>query len=151
MVSAEDVLRQEDDLYTHLLEAIGAVTVDRRTAEGVVPGWSTHDVLWHVTYWVGHASTMLEQASFGPPFPDEPEEGAYYDARNAEEFATGRELTWDQVTARLSDARRRLRSALEAAPDAARPWMSERAMEEVQHYRVHAAQIRAFSGHDRRA
>lgn len=56
----------------------------------------------------------------------------------------GREIGWADIVSTLASSRHELRSAVEGSTGRALAWMSERAMEEVDHYRVHASQLRAF-------
>jgi hypothetical protein len=128
------------------MEAIAAVPVERRATEGVVPGWSTHDTVWHTAYWVGRAADVLELACQGPPYPEEPEEESYYDEENAKVFATGRGMTWDEVLAYFTAGRGRARGAVGRCDESDLEWMSERCSEEIEHFREHASQIRAFAG-----
>lgn len=148
MSRAIDVLLLEEEVCTEFVRSMSAVPDIRRGVEGVVPDWSTHDVLWHVTYWVGRAAEVLEQARGGPPFPDEPEEGSYYDAQNDAVFALGREMSWVDLMRQHATNRERMRSAVAASTGAVREWMEERAMEEVEHHRVHARQVRDFLERD---
>ncbi len=144
-MEAYEVLDLEGEAWTELMAAVEAVPAERRAVDGVVPGWSTHDVLWHVAYWVGRAADVLDRALHGPPYPEEPEDDAYYDEQNAAAVSTGRAMTWDEIAAHLARSRERFRSALETCDSVTCGWISERSMEEIEHYRVHAAQIRAFS------
>jgi hypothetical protein len=144
-MDVNDVVEHEDAAAIELSRAIAAVSVDRRERAEVIPGWTTHDVLWHVAYWAGNAADVLEQASQGPPFPEEPDDDAFYDQRNEEMFATGRGMAWDDIVHQFERSRSRMRSALESCAPSASGWAAERAMEEVEHYRDHASQVRAFT------
>ncbi|MEX0834060.1 MAG: maleylpyruvate isomerase N-terminal domain-containing protein [Actinomycetota bacterium] len=137
-------LQEELEAGTSLTQTIQGMPPDRRSVEGVVPGWSVHDTLWHVAYWVNHAADIIEAARPGEPFPEEQEEGEYYDAKNAEAFPHGRTLGWDDVVAHFAQGRQRARQALAGCDEENTDAAAERAMEEVEHYREHDAQIRAF-------
>lgn len=141
----EEILAEEDQAWADLMEAIAAVPADRRVTEGVVPGWSTHDMVWHTGYWVGRAAEVLDRASQGPPYPEEPEEGSYYDAENDRAFPTGRGMTWDEILDHFAAGRDRARDVMERCAESDLEWMSERFSEEIGHYREHASQIRAFA------
>ncbi len=142
----EEVLAEEDQAWAELMEAIAAVPAERRVSEGVVPGWSTHDTVWHTAYWVGRAADVLDLACQGPPYPEEPEDESYYDGENALAFATGREMTWDEILDYFAAGRNRARDAMERCAESDLEWMSERSSEEIGHYREHESQIRAFAG-----
>jgi hypothetical protein len=145
VVNANEVSELENQRFQELMGAIDMVPADRREERGVVPDWSTHDVLWHVAYWVGRAADVLDQARQGPPFPEEPEEDSYYDEQNAAAVAPGRAMSWEQVVEHFERSRERLRSALESCDEATCEWITERSMEEVEHYHVHTAQVRDFA------
>jgi hypothetical protein len=140
-----EVLAQEDRAWADLMEAVAAVPAERRITEGVVPGWSTHDVVWHTAYWVSRAADVLVLACQGPPYPDEPENESFYDGENDRAFATGRGMTWDEVQDYFASGRDRARGAMERCADSDLEWMSERCSEEIGHFREHASQIRAFA------
>ena len=140
----EQILAEEDQAWADLREAMAAVPAERRDAEGVVPGWSTHDTVWHTAYWVGRAADVLDLATQGPPYPDEPDDESYYDEENAQVFATGRGMTWDEVLDHFAAGRDRARGAMGRCAESDLEWMSERLTEEIEHYREHASQIRAF-------
>ncbi|MEX0833334.1 MAG: maleylpyruvate isomerase N-terminal domain-containing protein [Actinomycetota bacterium] len=138
------VLQEELEAGTSLAQAVQDAPPGLRSVDGVVPGWTIHDTLWHVAYWVNHAADIIEAARPGEPFPEEPEEGEYYDAKNAETFPQGRTLGWDDVVAHFEQGRERARQALAGCDEANGDAAADRVMEEVEHYREHDAQIRAF-------
>jgi hypothetical protein len=138
----EELLKREDEAWHELVDALAAVPLDRRDIEGVVPGWSTHDLVWHCAYWAGYTSDVLETLQRGEPEPAETEDS---DALDAEILAAGRELTWDEASLRLEQNRERARAALSAFGE-----LSELAVEwfeddTLKHYAEHAAEIRSFS------
>lgn len=143
-MNEDTVLQEELEAGTSLTQAIQDAPHDLRPVDGVVPGWSIHDTLWHVAYWVNHAADVIEAVQPGEPFPEEPEEAEYYDAKNAEAFPQGRTMEWNDVVAHLEHGRERARQALAACDEANSDAAADRLMEEVEHYREHDAQIRAF-------
>jgi hypothetical protein len=145
----EETLAEEDQAWADLMEAMAAVPAERRDAEGVVPGWSTHDTVWHTAYWVGRAADVLDLATQGPPYPAEPDDESYYDEENAQVFATGRGMTWDEVLAYFTAGRGRARGAMERCAESDLEWMSERFSEEIGHFREHGSQIHAFAAGQR--
>ena len=135
----EEMLTREDAAWRELSDAVGATPPDRRSVEGVVPGWSTHDLVWHCAYWANVTGDVLERIRGGDPDPDD---GA---DPEAEILAQGRGLSWDEVVARAEQGRQRARTALSAfddIPERATTWFVE---DTTEHYEEHQAQIRAFN------
>lgn len=137
----DSMLTREAEAWRVFWEAVAAVPEDRRDAEGVVPGWSTHDLVWHCVYWADFTGSVLERIQAGDPDP----EGG--DESEADILARGRDTTWDDVIARAGQGRDRVRSALSSfdreVPELAVKWFGE---DTFDHYDEHAAQIRAFIG-----
>ncbi len=133
------LLQREDEAWRVLVEACEAVPAERRSTEGVVPGWSTHDLVFHCVFWADDAGDVLERMRDGDAEPNG------FDGPESEILEAGRALTWDQVVERAADARSRVRAALTAfddAPSRAVEWFQD---ETFDHYEEHAAQIRAFA------
>ena len=61
----EEMLRREEDAWRRFAETVRAVPADRRDVEGVVPGWTVHDLVWHVGYWAGYAADVIERDRAG--------------------------------------------------------------------------------------
>ncbi|MEX0755442.1 MAG: DinB family protein [Actinomycetota bacterium] len=144
MMEREEALSLEDRAWDDLIHAIDAVPAERRRVEGVVPGWSMHDVVWHIAYWVGPGADAVELIRQGRPEPDDEEATV---AENAAIAETGRAMTWDEVIGHLERNRSRAREALGAFEGV----LPERAVEffsdyTVEHYQEHESQIRAFAG-----
>jgi hypothetical protein len=134
------MLRREEDAWRDFNAVIAAVPADRRSAEGVVPGWSAHDLLWHCAYWTEFTGSVLEKIRAGDGDPEggaQPEEDI---------LAEGRRTTWDQAIARAEAGRGRARAALSAfdddIPELAAQWFREDTFE---HYDEHAEQVRVFN------
>jgi hypothetical protein len=106
----EGWLEREEAAWPELVNAAAAVPADRREVEGVVPGWSTHDLVWHCAYWAGYASDVLEQIRRGEPLVEREDD----DAWQAEILAAGRDLSWDEILARVASGcgRRSRRSTI---------------------------------------
>lgn len=141
-MNREELLEREDRAWLDFQAAFLSVPPDERKVEGVVPGWSTHDLVWHCVYWAADVADVLERLRRGDP---EPEEGDT-DSRDPEILAEGRGMTWDEMVLRARPSRERLRAVLSALgdhlPEAAVELFTE---ETFEHYEEHAAQIRAFS------
>ncbi len=138
----EELLRREDEAWLQLVDTFSAVPPDKRDVEGVVPGWSAHDLVWHCAYWAGYASEVLDRLQRGEPEPEEREDD---DVWEAEILTTGRGMDWGEVILNLEQNRERARAALSALgdlPEVAVDWFTD---DTFDHYDEHAAQIRAFS------
>jgi uncharacterized protein (TIGR03083 family) len=133
----------EEASWRDLLEAVNALPPADRQRPGVVPGWSTHDVVWHCAYWSEWAGRALENLSAG---------GAAEAAEDPEDeiLANGRTMSWEEMLRDAEKGRVRLRSAVTALPEG----FSETAVDTVRgetfdHYAEHGAQIRAFPAQGR--
>jgi uncharacterized damage-inducible protein DinB len=135
----EELLQREETAWARLADALAAVPPERREVEGVVPGWSVHDVAWHCVYWAGDAGELLERILGGdadPPDSDVPDE---------EVLATGRAMAWDEILRRAEQGRERVREAFSAFADPPPKALELFGDETFDHYEEHEAQIRAFS------
>jgi hypothetical protein len=138
-MNREELLERENESWLAFVDAINAVPADRRGIEGVVPGWSTHDLVWHCAYWSDAAGSALERILGGDPDPADSQES------EAEITAAGRKLTWDEVLQRAANSRERVHAAASAFDD-----LPQRAVEWIEgdtfdHYDEHAEQIRSFN------
>jgi hypothetical protein len=134
----EAMLTREDEAWREFADALASVPTNRREVEGVVPGWSTHDLVWHCAYWANVTGDVLERIRGGDPDPDDRADP------EAEILAQGRGLSWDEVVARAEQGRERARTALSAfddIPERATTWFVE---DTTEHFMEHEAQIRAF-------
>jgi len=140
------LLALEDRAWTELMQAVSLVPADRREVEGVVPGWSTHDLVWHAAYWAGHTANAIELIRLGLPEPEESEDEEAFEAENAAVVDAGRAMTWAEAMGHLEKNRVRARMALEAfdrvVPESAFEPFSE---ETIEHYSEHARQVRAWA------
>jgi hypothetical protein len=137
-VDREALLKREDEAWLTFADIFEAVPPDRRESQGVVPGWSTHDLVWHCAYWADYAGEMLERIRGGEQDPDDS------DLPEDEILAAGRGMSWDEVILRARQSRERARTALlgfEDLPQPAIEWFKD---DTFDHYEEHGAQIRAF-------
>jgi hypothetical protein len=140
----EELLQREEEHWRALEAAVGALPVERRTEEGVVPGWSVRDLVWHCARWSDYVATMLAAIGAGT-YVHEDRPDAFYDDLNARWAEEARGVDWDVVATEMIAARNRARAAFEALtePDAtAVEWFTDEA---VDHYAEHAAEITAFA------
>ncbi len=139
-MNREELLKREDDAWLKFAAVLNAVPPHRRGEEGVVPGWSTHDLAWHCIYWAGYAGEFLERIHDGDPAPEDSH------LSEPEILATGRGMSWDEVIGRAEQSRERVRAALSSLddpPTLAVEWFTD---DTFGHYEEHGAEIRAFSG-----
>jgi hypothetical protein len=136
----DTMLRREEEAWRDFAGVLAAVPEDRRTAEGVVPGWSTHDLLWHCSYWTGFTGGVLEKIRAGDA---DPEAGS---KEEADILTEGRAASWEDALATVERGRERARAALSAfegtIPELAAQWFREDTFE---HYDEHAEQVRVFN------
>jgi hypothetical protein len=140
----DELLRREEDHWRALEAAIGAVPAERRTEDGVVPGWSVRDVVWHCARWSDEAGAALGAMAAGT-YAHEERPDAFFDDLNARWAEEAKGVDWDTAANELIAARNRARSAFEALaePDVhAFKWFTDEA---VEHYAEHAAEIAAFA------
>src|SRR5688572_17561905 len=92
----QEMLEREAESWRRFAETVAAVPAERRDVEGVVPGWTIHDLVWHVGYWAGYAADVIERDRAG----DAELEPAGSQLEDAEILTTGRGMSWDDVVRR---------------------------------------------------
>jgi hypothetical protein len=142
MTTTDELLQREDAAWSAFVDAFGAVPEDRRSDEGVVPGWSVHDLVWHCGFWAGYVAEVLHKIARGEPREDSQD----WDAFNAIVIEDGRAMSWDEIIVRSEENRVRCREALEALPTLTDEAIEEFTGETFEHYDEHATEIRAFVG-----
>ena len=140
-MDTEELLQREDQAWSAFVDAFAAVPDDRRDDEGVVPGWSTKDLVWHCGYWAGYVGDALEKIGRGETLEDQ-----NWDAMNDAVIVEGRGMAWDEVIVQSEHNRERARAALRALPSITEAALEEFTGETFEHYEEHAAEIRAFTG-----
>ena len=65
MADRDELLQREADGWAALLDAVDRVPDELRTVEGVVPGWSVVDLVFHCGKWSELAGTHLEEIAAG--------------------------------------------------------------------------------------
>jgi hypothetical protein len=140
MTTTEELLQKEDAAWSAFVDAFGSVPEDRRSDEGVVPGWSVHDLVWHCGFWVGYVADVLRKVARG----EQTEDSQDWDAFNAVVIQDGRGMSWDEIIVRSEQNRVQCREALEALPTLTDEAVDEFTGETFEHYEEHAAEIRAF-------
>ncbi|HEV2950847.1 MAG TPA: hypothetical protein VGZ51_01990, partial [Actinomycetota bacterium] len=59
MVTREELLQREEAAWAEFVAEVGRVPEHRRGDEGVVPGWSVNDLVFHNGRWAGVAAEKL--------------------------------------------------------------------------------------------
>src|SRR3954471_17605844 len=98
METHEELAERETESWEALLAEVQAVPPARREAEGVVPGWSVKDLVWHCAGWARFSADHLEAAAdgtFADPFDGVPDE--HWDRVSQEMIDDGRRMTFDEV------------------------------------------------------
>jgi hypothetical protein len=136
----QEMLEREAESWRRFAETVAAVPAERRDVEGVVPGWTIHDLVWHVGYWAGYAADVIERDSAG----EADLEPAGSQLEDAEILTIGRGMSWDDVVGRAEQAHNRVRAAFSTSPhpgETATEWFRD---DTLDHYDEHAAEIGAF-------
>jgi hypothetical protein len=140
-MNTEELLQREDQAWTAFVDAFAAVPEDQRDTEGVVPGWSTQDLVWHCGYWAGYVGDVLERIGRGEPTPEDQD----WDAMNDKVIQDGRGMSWDEIIVESERNRERARAGLQALSTITDEALEEFTGETFEHYEEHAAEIRAFT------
>ena len=142
MTTLEDLLLQEDESWMEFVDAFDAISEDSRDVQGVVPGWSTKDLVWHCGYWAGFVANVLAKIARGESVEDDQD----WDALNALVIDEGRGMSWDEIIVQSEQNRGRAREALQTLTELTDEAITEFTGETFEHYNEHAAEIRAFTG-----
>ena len=141
MQQHQRLLDREDRAWLAFVDAFSLVPDAQREDEGVVPGWSVKDLVWHCGYWTGYVADLVERAARGDgPAPDQD-----WDGVNALVVEEGRGMTWDEIIVRSEANRARFREALPGVGALTDDLLEDIAGETYDHYDEHAAEIRAFA------
>jgi len=141
----EALLGREDEAWAAFSKSFADVSEDRRDVEGVVPGWSVKDLVWHCGYWADYVGDVLERISAGQPEPPDQD----WDALNRMVAEDGKGKSWDEVVVAAERGRDRAREALIAMTDVTDAAASEFTDETFDHYEEHTAEIVAFGSAER--
>ncbi|HUF59585.1 MAG TPA: maleylpyruvate isomerase N-terminal domain-containing protein [Actinomycetota bacterium] len=140
----DDLLKREEAAWDEFVAEVGRVPEHRRSDDGVVPGWSVNDLVFHNGRWAGVAAGKLDSirtsGSAGEEDPDEVWEGK--NDRWAEE---SKSLSYEDAMKAALEDRERARAALSALPevtDEAASWFKE---ETFDHYQEHTEEVSRFA------
>lgn len=141
----EELATKENTAWRYFLDAVGSVPADRLADEGVVPGWSVKDLVWHCAEWARFAGEHLghmQGGTFKDPF--EGVDPAHWDRLSQEMIDESRTMSFDEVLAGAEARRTAVRDVVASLPsidDEAARWFAD---ETFVHYHEHAAEIRRF-------
>ncbi len=146
MTDRSELLRREEESWSNFARWYAEVPEDRLDEPGVVPGWSTKDLVWHCAYWARFCADALESNTgevWVDPFADH--DDAYWDGVNAQIAEESKAMSWEQIRAEIPGIRERVRAAVSAAPE--RDEVAEAFADETfLHYDEHAQEIARFVG-----
>ncbi|HEY7478244.1 MAG TPA: maleylpyruvate isomerase N-terminal domain-containing protein [Actinomycetota bacterium] len=146
-MNTDEVLAREASAWQELRSVLAGVPVERRTEEGVVPGWSPQDLVWHCGFWAGYVARELEALAAGTTFEVEvPEDTGPGDDLNERVHAESRTMTWEEAFDRSEQERERARSAFAAAGPPTEQLVADFAGETYDHYDEHRLELAAFLG-----
>jgi Mycothiol maleylpyruvate isomerase N-terminal domain len=144
MLSREELLQHEEAAWAEFIAEVGRVPEHRRGDDGVVPGWSVNDLVFHNGRWAGVAAQKLEAigaaGSAGEEDADEVWQG-----KNELWAAESKSMLYQEAMARALEDRERARAALGALPevtDEAASWFTE---ETFDHYQEHTEEVSRFA------
>ena len=140
----EEYARREQASWTALLAQFGRLDAEQQVREGVVPGWSARDLIWHCARWAEETAGHLEQmraGTFVDPFEADETLG---DRMNDEIAAQARTMGVAEVLEASEACRAKVLAVWPTVePDEqAAEWFAEEAFA---HYDEHAVEIAAFA------
>jgi DinB family protein len=142
----EDHVKREAESWQGFLHQVRRLSPEQQELEGVVPGWSTKDLVWHCGYWardvIQHLPALMD-GTFVDPFEADDMLGDRMNADIAEESKT---MTFDEALAKAEGARAEVIAVWSGLADeptpAAAEWFAE---ETFIHYDEHAPEIAKFA------
>jgi hypothetical protein len=142
MLSREELLQREQQAWAQLVAEVGRVPEHIRSDEGVVPGWSVNDLVFHCGRWAAVATEHLEAMRTGVPAEDNDDPT---DTRNDRWARESKSMSYENAMASALTDREGARSALLSLPaidDEAASWFTE---ETFDHYQEHTEEISRFA------
>ena len=144
MTDVQELLKREEAAWAEFVAEVGRVPEHRRGDDGVVPGWSVNDLVFHNGKWAGVAAEKLvrirDSGSAGEEDPDEVWQG-----KNALWAAESKSMLYQEAMSRALADREAAREALTALPevtDEAASWFKE---ETFDHYQEHTEEVSRFA------
>ena len=144
-MSWDEILVREDQAWAALAAQVARLSPDQRRTEGVVPGWSADDLVWHCARWAEFAVERLAAMSDGPfadPFAAESDE--HWEAENQALAARSKVMSSQEIDGGVASIRSRIRETVASFGEQGSEAKSLLVEETSVHYDEHAAEIRRF-------
>jgi hypothetical protein len=142
MADRDELLRMEEAAWTAFVAEVRRVPEHVRGLEGVVPGWSVNDLVYHAGKWASVATEKLDAIRAG----EHPTStGDTWPSMNEEWAAESKSISYEEAMSSAVRERERAREALLAMDDVhhdAASWFRE---ETTDHYAEHAEEIARFA------
>jgi hypothetical protein len=140
----DELLKREEAAWAEFVAEVGRVPEHRRSEDGVVPGWSVNDLLFHCGRWAAVATVHLHEMRTGVA-ADKDGDDDPTDTRNARWAEESKSMSFEDAMASALADREGARQALMALPavdDVASSWFTE---ETYDHYQEHTEEISRFA------
>jgi hypothetical protein len=140
----DELLRREETAWAEFVAEVGRVPEHLRSDQGVVPGWSVNDLVFHNGKWAGVAAEKLQVILDGSS-PGEGDPDTVWQGKNELWAAESKSMLYQEAMARALADRERARAALLALPavtDEAASWFTE---ETFDHYQEHTEEVARFA------
>ena len=140
----DELLEREEAAWAEFVAEVGRVPEHRRGDDGVVPGWSVNDLIFHNGRWAGVAATKLGIIEKGSS-PGEGDPDEVWQGKNELWAAESKSMTYQEAMARALEDRERARAALQGlseVTDEASSWFQE---ETFDHYQEHTEEVSRFA------
>jgi hypothetical protein len=141
MDDLDKLLELEEKAWTAFVATVRRVPDHLRGNEGVVPGWSVNDLVFHTGRWAGVAAEKLDLLRRGEPALEDDDWQPMNDAWAAQ----SKSMPYEQAMASATQDRRRAREALEAMSSVTHEiesWFKE---ETFDHYAEHTEEIARYA------
>ena len=140
----DELLKREEEAWSEFVAEVGRVPEHRRGDDGVVPGWSVTDLVFHNGRWAGVAAEKLAAIGAAGTAGEE-DADEVWQGKNAMWAAESKSMLYQEAMARALEDRERARAALQALPevtDEAASWFQE---ETFDHYQEHTEEVGRFA------
>ncbi len=146
-MSWNEILDREDQAWAALATQVARLSPAQRRTEGVVPGWSADDLVWHCAKWAEFTVErmgVMSDGAFADPFAAESDE--HWEAENQTLAARSHAMSSEGIDAGAASIRTRIRERVASFGDLGSEAESLLVEETSVHYDEHAAEIRRFLG-----
>jgi hypothetical protein len=140
----DELLKREEAAWVEFVAEVGRVPEGRRGDQGVVPGWSVNDLVYHNGRWASVAAEKLTIIGRNQP-PGEEDPEPVWQGKNEQWAAESKSMTYQEAMAKAIAYREAARAALEAldtVTDEAASWFIE---ETYDHYQEHTDEISRYA------